>query len=90
MNILWDEEKNSWLKINRNVSFEEIAEILLNKDYLEIMENPTRDNQYYFIIELHNYIWVIPFLINEDEEIVLKTAFPSRKYHKIYGRNDDE
>ncbi len=90
MNILWDEEKNSWLKINRDVSFEEIAEILLNKNYLEIMENPTRDNQYYFIIELHNYIWVIPFLINENEEIVLKTAFPSRKYHKIYGRNDDE
>ena len=86
MNIIWDEEKNSWLQINRNISFEEISEQILNREYLEIVENPTREDQLYFVIDIMNYTWIVPFLINEKEEIVLKTAFPSRKYHKKYGR----
>ncbi len=86
MNILWDEEKNLWLQLNRNISFEEIADKILNKEYIEILENPVREDQMYFIMKINNYTWVVPFLINGDGEIVLKTAFPSRKYHKKYGR----
>ena len=86
MDIIWDEEKNLWLKLNRNTSFEEIADKILNKQYIEILENPTREDQMYFIMEINDYTWIVPFLINEKDEIVLKTAFPSRKYHKKYGR----
>lgn len=84
MKIIWDEEKNNWLQLNRNVSFEEISEKILNKDYLEIIVNPTRDDQLYFILDIQNYIWVVPFLINDNEELILKTAYPSRKYYKKY------
>lgn len=31
------------------------------------------------------YTWLVPFIVDEYERIVLKTAFPSRKYHKNYG-----
>jgi len=86
MDIIWDDGKNEWLLINRGISFEEIAEIILNKKYLELLENPTRENQQYFILEIRNYTWVVPFIINEKEQIILKTAFPSRKFHKKYGR----
>ncbi len=86
MDILWDEEKNLWLQLNRNISFEEIADKILNNKYIEILENPVRGNQMYFIMEIDNYTWVVPFLIDEDDEIVLKTAFPSRKYHRKYRR----
>ncbi len=85
MDIIWDEEKNLWLQLNRHTSFEEIADKILNKRYLEILENPTREDQLYFVMEINDYTWIVPFLINEQEEIVLKTAFPSRKYHKKYG-----
>lgn len=88
MDIIWDKDKNEWLLTNRRISFEEIAEIILNKKYIEILENPTRENQQYFIIEIRNYTWVVPFIINEKEQIILKTAFPSRKFHKKYGRKD--
>jgi len=27
---------------------------------------------------------VAPFVIDEDENIIIKTVFPSRKFHKIY------
>ncbi len=90
MEIVWDENKNEWLIANRKISFEEIAELVLNKQYIEIVENPTRENQQYFIMEIRNYTWVVPFLINEKEEIVLKTAFPSRKFHKTYGRSKND
>jgi len=89
MEIVWDNEKNEGLTINRGISFEEIAEIILNKDYLEIIENPRRENQQYFIINIRNYTWVVPFIIDKKERIILKTAFPSRKFHKRYGGRDE-
>ncbi|MBI9097520.1 MAG: toxin [Spirochaetaceae bacterium] len=85
MDIIWDEDKNLWLQLNRDTSFEIIADKILNKQYIDILENPTREEQLYFIMQLNNYTWVVPFFINEKEEIVLKTAFQSRKYHKKYG-----
>jgi hypothetical protein len=38
-----------------------------------------------FIIRLNDYIYVVPFIIDENESIILKTAYPSRKFNKIYG-----
>ena len=85
MDIIWDEEKNLWLQLNRDTSFEIIADKILNKQYIEILENPTREDQLYFLLEINDYTWTVPFLINEKDEMVLKTAFSSRKYHKKYG-----
>jgi uncharacterized DUF497 family protein len=89
MNIVWDRNKNEWLILNRGVSFEQIAELLLNGDYLDIIENPTRINQNYFVMWIEEYTWIVPFLINQDDEIVLKTAFPNRKYHARYGGENE-
>ena len=88
MNITQDENKNEWLIINRGISFQEIAEKLINDDYLDILENPNRPDQFYFILDFNNYIWIVPFLLNEKEEIILKTAFPSRKFQKKYKKSN--
>lgn len=87
MDIIWDESKNEWLQINRSISFEEISGLILDGNYIDIIENPTREGQLYFIIEIEieKYTWVVPFLIDEMDHIVLKTAFPSRKFHNRYG-----
>jgi uncharacterized DUF497 family protein len=87
MDIIWDEEKNEWLKSHRSVSFEQIAGMLLEGNYLDILENPTYPDQLYFVMSIQSYTWLVPFTIDQDERIVLKTAFPSRKYHKKYGVN---
>ena len=89
MDIIWDTEKNNWLQVNRSISFEEISGKILDGNYTDILENPTRDNQMYFIININNYTWVVPFLIDDQERIVLKTAFPSRKFHNRYGGRDE-
>ena len=83
--IYWDEDKNNKLITERNISFNEIAEILLREEFLDILENPNRKDQLIFIICLQDYIYAVPFIIDENENIILKTAYPSRKFNKIYG-----
>ena len=84
--ILWDENKNLKLQIERQVSFEEIAQVILRKEYkeyIDILKNPSRPKQKIFVIKFHEYIWAVPFLIDGQDNIVLKTAYPSRKLQKI-------
>jgi len=90
MDIVWDQDKNNWLKTERDISFEEISEIILKQQYIDILENPTRPDQLYFILNLRNYTWVVPFLVDQNDNIVLKTAFMSRKDHKVYNDKNDE
>ena len=90
MDIVWDREKNQWLKLNRGISFEEITDIILKDEIIDILKNPNRVNQKYFVINMNLYTWVVPFLINDNKQIVLKTAFPSRKFHKIYGDKNEK
>ena len=87
MDIVWDEGKNEWLKSNRSVSFEQIEGMPLDGQYLDIVENPTREDQQYFVMNIQSYTWLVPFLIDADDRLALKTAFPSRKYHRQYGEN---
>ena len=85
MEIVWDNDKNDWLKEARGISFEQIAAKLPEDDYLDIVEHPARKKQMYFVMRIRNYTWLVSFLIDEKDRIVLKTAFPSRKYHRRYG-----
>ena len=80
----WDSNKNEILKHVRGISFEEIAYLIESGQILGIEENTKRSNQKIYILEIENYAVVVPFVENDDE-IFLKTAFPSRKYAKRYG-----
>jgi len=89
MEFVWDEEKNQWLKAARNISFEDVVRVLLERGYLAILEHPTRQGQMIFLIEYNRYTYAVPFEI-EDDRLVLKTAFPSRKFHKSYAEKKRE
>ena len=82
--IIWDDEKNQKLQAERNISFDEISEIILRKEYLDILANSSRPNQQIFVIKLNNYIYSVPFVIDDQSNIILKTAYPSRKLSKKY------
>ncbi len=85
MDILWDEAKAKRLKETRGIYFEEIAQLILDKKYLAILENTTRSEQMIFVVPYKGYTHVVPFVLDDKENIVLKTAFPSRKFHRLYG-----
>ncbi|RLC22196.1 MAG: toxin [Deltaproteobacteria bacterium] len=84
--VIWDDEKNIKLQVERGISFDEISEIILRKEYLDILDNPSRPSQQIFVIKLNDYIYSVPFIIDKQSNIILKTAFPSRKLNKKYRR----
>ncbi len=88
--IRWDVEKDQWLRKTRGISFQEISDCILSGDYIDILENPSRAGQEVFVLKMKNYIWAVPFMIEEDKSIFLKTAYPSRKLFKRYGGSDEK
>lgn len=83
--IIWDEQKCEFLKNKREIDLNDIERIILNKNYLEILKNPNKENQKIFVVNYKGYIHVIPFILDKDKNIVIKTVYPSRKYNKLYG-----
>ncbi|MDD5731448.1 MAG: toxin [Patescibacteria group bacterium] len=81
--IRWNEEKNKWLKEERNVCFEDFVDDIKNKRYVAEVDNKNYLNQRKFFIEKNAYIYVIPYVEN-DHEFFLKTIMPSRKATKQY------
>jgi uncharacterized DUF497 family protein len=60
--IIWDEAKEQKLRLERNISFDQIAELILKKEYLAILEHPSRRNQQIFVLLLNGYVHAVPFL----------------------------
>jgi len=80
----WSPEKNKILMAERGICFEEIAYLIEAGKILAVEENPGHPNQKIYILEMEGYAVIVPFVETENE-IFLKTAFPSRKYTKQYG-----
>ncbi len=84
--LLWNIEKNALLVKERKVSFEEVADRIQSGNIIDDIFHPNSQkysNQRIFVIEIDNYIYLVPYIEN-DEEIFLKTIYPSRKFTKIY------
>jgi hypothetical protein len=65
------------------VSFEEIV----TAKVVKVKDSHNREGQKMVLYEYKNYIWLVPF-VQKDDEIFLKTLYPSRKYTKIYRRGE--
>lgn len=81
--IRWSEEKNIKLKAERGIGFEVIYSLIEDGSILDIRENLNYPNQKYYFFVIHGYVYCVPF-IETEEEIFLKTIFPSRKYTKKF------
>ena len=89
----WNIEKNDELKENRDISFEEVVFYIMGEGLLDVVEHPNKNkysNQKIFIVNVENYIYLVPF-VESDDIIFLKTIIPSRKMTKQYlGGEDNE
>jgi len=82
----WNKAKNEFLKLERDISFEDVVNAIEENKVLEIRIHPNENkypNQKILIVEMDNYIYCVPFVENE-EKYFLKTIFPSRKLTKRY------
>jgi uncharacterized DUF497 family protein len=84
--FIWNSDKNEQLKRERDILFEQIVIQIEEGKLHDILEHPNQQkykDQKIFVVELNEYIHLVPFV--EDEEYVfLKTIIPSRKATKKY------
>lgn len=82
--IIYDGKKARILRLERNIDIEDILKIIIDKKYIDILEHPKREGQQIFILLYRDYIHAVPFIVDKDDNIIIKTVFPSRSFHKIY------
>lgn len=83
-------EKNAHLKKTRGISFEEVALAIEEGRVLDIIETPNTQkhpNQKMYVININDYVYLVPF-VRDGDVAFLKTIFPSRKFTKLYLKND--
>lgn len=82
----WNKKKNDQLKKERDISFEDIVVAIQEERLVDIIEQQNKKNypnQKMFIVEVNQYIYVVPF-VEDEEKYFLKTIFPSRKMTRKY------
>lgn len=88
----WSEEKNQLLKVERQISFEDVVFYISQGFLLDVLEHPNQEKyqgQKIFVVEIDEYAYLVPF-IEGDQEIFLKTIIPSRKATRTYLKGDDK
>ena len=86
--IIWNAGKALSLKNNalrNNIGFEECVIAIEEGRVLADIGNPNPrfPTQRIMILQIKDYAYVVPY-VETDEEIFLKTVFPSRKHTAIY------
>jgi uncharacterized DUF497 family protein len=82
----WNDEKNSKLKKERGVSFEQVELAIASGDLVDRLKHPNPEkypNQKVFLVRIEDYIYSVPY-IEDDENIFLKTIIPNSKATKKY------
>ena len=88
----WDPGKNESLKDERHVSFEEVVAAIAIGGLLDVLEHHNQSkypNQRLYVVNLHGYVCLVPFVESKDE-VFLKTIIPSRKMTKKYLPGGEE
>jgi len=83
----WSPEKNLTLKVDRGVSFESVVVAIESGGLLDILTHPNPakyPRQRILVVTLDNYVFLVPFVEEEEDYFFLKTIIPSRKATRDY------
>ncbi len=82
----WNHDKNTLLKHERGISFEEIVLAMDAGGLLDMLQHTNTEkylNQQIFVVTFADYVYLVPF-VEEDSFYFLKTIIPSRKARRDY------
>ena len=80
----WNEDKNLKLKLDRDITFEEIVFAIKKGYLLDDINHPKRANQRLLIVNINDYAYIVPYAQETNNTIFLKTIIPNRKATKKY------
>lgn len=82
----WSHDKNESLKVERQISFEEIVLAIEADGLLDELRHPNVDkypNQFVLVVAFDDYAYLMPY-VEEKDYYFLKTIIPSRKATRDY------
>lgn len=91
----WGPEKNEQLKLERDVTFEQLVVAIEAGGLLDILAHPNQakyPNQRVLVVASDGYAYLVPF-VEEVDHFFLNTVIPSRKATRDYlgqGEQDAE
>jgi uncharacterized DUF497 family protein len=83
----WDDAKNAKLRAKRGIGFEDVVFHIERGDLLDILEHPNPSRyagQRIFVVRREDYVYLVPFVEEDEHTVFLKTIIPSRKATKEY------
>ena len=85
----WNEEKNRRLVEQRGISFEAILAAIEQGGLVDVLEHPNQEryrSQMIYVVNFEEYLYLVPFVVDEDGTRFLKTIIPSRTATRDYRR----
>jgi len=87
----WNHAKNERLRLEREISFEEITLAIEGGGLLDVLKhsNSARyPHQRILVVAFDGYVYLVPF-VEEAEACFLKTIIPSRKATRDYLKHGE-
>ena len=85
----WNTKKNQQLIDERGVSFERVVSAIEQGGLVDVLDHPNQDRypgQLIYVVEMGEYLYLVPLVVESDGTRFLKTIIPSRKATRDYGR----
>ena len=85
----WSVEKNQLLIQQRGISFEIVVSVMEQGGLVDVVEHPNQERypgQLIYVVEIDEYIYLVPFVIQADGTRFLRTIIPSRRAMRDYRR----
>lgn len=88
----WSEEKNRSLQEQRGIGFAQIVVAVEAGGLLDDYPHPHPSkypNQWVMVVAYMNYAHLVPYVVDDEGQVFLKTVIPSRKATRDYLHGSD-
>ena len=85
----WNENKNQRLVEERGISFERVISAIERGGLVDVLEHPNQERyrgQMIYVVDIEQYIYLVPYVTRSDGSRFLKTIIPSRKATRDYRK----
>ena len=85
----WSIEKSRQLIAGRAISFERVVSAIEQGGLVDVVSHPNQDRyagQLIYVVEIDDYMHLVPFVVQPDGTPFLKTIIPSRRATRDYRR----
>ena len=85
----WDQEKNEQLVAQRGISFERVLSAIEQGGLVDVLNHPNQrryPGQMIYVVDIEQYLYLVPFVTDTDGTRFLKTIIPSRKATRAHSR----